>query len=89
MLYRLVKILVSNLIIFYFKYNILTFLLATWEDSSQMSIIDSFNKQSGEREEGFTIIHFKRLLLDFIVNNNISFRAVTTLSFKKLIKYLN
>jgi hypothetical protein len=54
-----------------------------------MSIVDSFNRASGEREEGFTIVHFKRLLLDFIVNNNISFRAVTTHSFKKLLKYLN
>jgi len=54
-----------------------------------MSITESFNKQPGEKEEGFTITHFKRLLLDFIVNNNISFKVVTTLSFKKFIKYLN
>jgi Zn-dependent M16 (insulinase) family peptidase len=54
-----------------------------------MSITESFNKQPGEKEEGFTITYFKRLLLDFIVNNNISFRVVTTPSFKKFIKYLN
>jgi hypothetical protein len=53
-----------------------------------MSIIDSFNRQL-EKEESFNINYFKRLLLDFIVNNNISFRAITTLSFKKFIKYLN
>ena len=54
-----------------------------------MSITESFNKQPGENEEGFIITYFKRLLLDFIVNNNIYFRVVTTLSFKKLIQYLN
>ena len=54
-----------------------------------MSITNSFNRQSSKREEGFTITYFKRLLLNFIINNNISFRAITTLSFKKLIKYLN
>ena len=54
-----------------------------------MSLPNSFNKSTGKREEGFTIVHFKRLLLDFIVNNNISFRAVTTLSFRKLLTYLN
>jgi hypothetical protein len=54
-----------------------------------MSIISSFNKGSSNIEEAFTITHFKRLLLDFIVNNNISFRAVTTLSFRKLLNYLN
>jgi hypothetical protein len=59
------------------------------EDSSQMSIVDSFNRASSERKEGFIIIYFKRLLLDFIVNNNIFFRTVTTPSFKKLLKYLN
>jgi len=61
----------------------------TYQNSSQMSITESFNKQPREKEEGFTITHFKRLLLDFIINNNISFRAVITLSFKKFIKYLN
>jgi Zn-dependent M16 (insulinase) family peptidase len=54
-----------------------------------MSITESFNKQPGEKEEGVTITYFKRLLLDFIVNNNISFRVIITPSFKKFIKYLN
>jgi hypothetical protein len=54
-----------------------------------MSITSSFNKGSSNMEEAFTITHFKRLLLDFIVNNNISFRVVTTLSFRKLLNYLN
>ena len=54
-----------------------------------MTINSLFNKQSGQREEGFTITHFKKLLLNFIINNNISFRAITILSFKKLLSYLN
>ena len=54
-----------------------------------MSITELFNKATSQTSEGFTIVHFKRLLLDFIVNNNISFRAITTPSFKKFIKYLN
>jgi hypothetical protein len=54
-----------------------------------MNIINSFNRVSGERKESFIIVYFKRLLLDFIINNNIFFRTVTTLSFKKLLKYLN
>ena len=49
----------------------------------------AFNKQLGQREESFTINYFKRLLLSFIINNNISFRAVTTPSFKSLLNYLN
>ena len=54
-----------------------------------MSIISSFNKGPSNMEEAFTITHFKRLLLDFIVNNNISFRVVIILSFQKLLSYLN
>ena len=54
-----------------------------------MSITESFSKATNQTSKGFTIVHFKRLLLDFIVNNNISFRAITTLSFKKLLQYLN
>jgi hypothetical protein len=49
-----------------------------------MSISESFNKP----DKGFNIIHFKRLLLNFIINNNISFKVVTTPSFKKLLNYL-
>ncbi|PMD28751.1 hypothetical protein L207DRAFT_521411 [Hyaloscypha variabilis F] len=40
---------------------------------SQPTLPSLFNKHSGQREESFTINHFKRLLLSFIVNNNISF----------------
>jgi hypothetical protein len=50
-----------------------------------MSITESFSKATSQTSESFTIVHFKRLLLDFIVNNNISFRAITTPSFKKLL----
>ena len=48
-----------------------------------------YNKHSNKKEEPFTIDLFKRLLLNFIISNNISFRAITTLSFKKLLDYLN
>ena len=54
-----------------------------------MSITESFSKATSQTSESFTIVHFKRLLLDFIVNNNISFRAIITPSFKKLLQYLN
>ena len=55
-----------------------------------MSITSFFNKGSSNTDlEFFTITYFKRLLLDFIVNNNISFYIVTTLSFRKLLNYLN
>jgi hypothetical protein len=50
-----------------------------------MSITESFSKAASQTSESFTIVHFKILLLDFIVNNNISFRVITTLSFKKLL----
>jgi hypothetical protein len=53
-----------------------------------MFITELFSKAISQTDKGFTIIHFKRLLLDFIVNNNISFRAVTTPSFINLLKYL-
>jgi hypothetical protein len=51
-----------------------------------MSIIDSFNRASGKRKKDFIIVYFKKLLLDFIVNNNIFFRAVIRLVLKN---YLN
>ena len=54
-----------------------------------MSITESFNKLASQSNKGFTITHFKSLLLDFIVNNNISFRAIITPSFKRLLNYLN
>jgi len=50
-----------------------------------MSITKSFNKATSQTSKGFTIVYFKRLLLDFIVNNNISFRAIITSSFKRLL----
>jgi hypothetical protein len=50
-----------------------------------MSTTKSFNKATSQTSKDFTIVYFKRLLLDFIVNNNNSFRAITTLSFKKLL----
>jgi hypothetical protein len=53
-----------------------------------MSISESFNKSFNKLDEGSNIVHFKRLLLNFIINNNISFKVVTTLSFEKLLNYL-
>jgi Zn-dependent M16 (insulinase) family peptidase len=50
-----------------------------------MSITESFSKATSKTSESFTIVYFKRLLLDFIVNNNISFRVIITPSFKKLL----
>ena len=50
-----------------------------------MSITKSFSKATSQTSKGFTIVHFKRLLLDFIVNNNISFRVIIIPSFKKLL----
>ena len=50
-----------------------------------MSITESFSKATSQTNKGFTIVHFKRLLLDFIVNNNISFRVNIIPSFKKLL----
>jgi hypothetical protein len=35
-----------------------------------MSIIKSFNKATSQTSKGFILVYFKRLLLDFIVNNN-------------------
>jgi hypothetical protein len=53
-----------------------------------MSISKSFNKSFNKPDQGSNIVHFKRLLLNFIINNNISFKVVTTPSFKKLLNYL-
>lgn len=53
-----------------------------------MSLPESFNKSTSDIEESFTINHFKTLLLDFVINNNISFRAITTPSFRRLLSYL-
>jgi hypothetical protein len=43
-----------------------------------MSLLESFNKGTNARDESFTIKHFKSLLLTFIINNNISFKAAFT-----------
>jgi hypothetical protein len=53
-----------------------------------MSISESFNKSFNKPDERFNIVYFKRLLLNFIVSNNISFKVITTLSFEKLLNYL-
>lgn len=37
----------------------------------------------------FDLKRFKKLLLNFIISNNISFRAVTSISFKELLLYLS
>jgi hypothetical protein len=63
-------------------------ILGTLEDSSQQIIINAFNRGSSIPIEAFNINYFKRLLLAFIIANNISFRAITTSSFKKLLNYL-
>ncbi|KAH9204119.1 hypothetical protein DL95DRAFT_451759 [Leptodontidium sp. 2 PMI_412] len=62
------------------------------QGSSQLSLEQSFasNSQSQEFIETiFQVVHFKRLLLNFLVSNNISFRAVTSTSFRKLMAYLH
>jgi hypothetical protein len=61
----------------------------SFSQARQQIIISVFNKHTGHREKSFTVNYFKRLLLNFIINNNISFRAVTTPSFKQLLEYLN
>ena len=48
-----------------------------------------FNKYSNKKEKPFTTKFFRRLLLNFIISNNISFQVIITLSFKKLLNYLN
>ena len=48
-----------------------------------------YNKYINKKGEPFIIEHFKRLLLNFIISNNISFKTIITSSFKKLLNYLN
>ena len=75
---------------FFRFFKFINFLLEeALKPSSQGTIAEAFKKQSGPVEESFTINHFKRLLLSFIVSNNLSFKCVITLSFIKLLKYLN
>ena len=49
---------------------------------SQPTLPILFNNYITPRQESFNINLFKRLLLNFLVNNNISFRVITTPSFK-------
>jgi hypothetical protein len=89
------RLLMREIIVSYFILNkiliLLIYLLGESEASqaSQSTITSLFNRQLGQRDESFTISHFKKLLLSFIINNNISFRAITIPSFKKLLSYLN
>jgi hypothetical protein len=58
------------------KSNLLIYLIDKNKASSQYSqptINNIFNKQSGQKGENFIINYFKRLLLSFIINNNILF----------------
>jgi len=65
---------------------LLIFIAPTSEaSSSQITIRESFNKSGNKLNDVELVIHFKRLLLNFIINNNISFRAITILSFAKLL----
>jgi len=54
-----------------------------------MTITRAFNRRTSQREEGIIMNYFKKLLLSFIISNNISFYAVITPSIKKLLAYLN
>jgi len=75
---------VSNLMQIYLY--LLIFIAPTSKaSSSQITIRESFNKSGNKPNNVELIIHFKRLLLNFIINNNISFRAIITLSFAKLL----
>ena len=41
-----------------------------------------YNKHINKKGEPFTIEHFKRLLLNFIISNNISFKAIIVAGLK-------
>ena len=75
---------VSNLMQIYL-YLLIFIALTSEAFSSQITIRESFNKSSNKPNNIKLVIHFKRLLLNFIINNNISFRAITILSFAKLL----
>jgi hypothetical protein len=49
--------------LFFLNFFLLTFNLniTTLENSSETSIINAFNKKPSEKEESFSVIHFKRL----------------------------
>ncbi len=63
--------------------------------TSQISTItDIFARQRASKRpksperESFNIEKFKLLVLNFLISNNISFRAATSRSFKELLVYL-
>ena len=61
---------------------------------SSTTIIDAFSRQRANKrkepeKELFNINKFKNLILNFIISNNISFRAISSISFKELAFYLN
>ena len=68
-----------------YLYLLIFIALTSEASSSQIIIRESFNKSGNKLNNVKLIIYFKRLLLNFIINNNISFRAITTLSFAKLL----
>ncbi|KAH6708805.1 hypothetical protein BKA61DRAFT_579809 [Leptodontidium sp. MPI-SDFR-AT-0119] len=63
--------------------------------SNNTTITDVFARQRASKRpispdnEKFNLIKFKKLLLNFIILNNISFRAVSSKSFKELLLYLS
>jgi hypothetical protein len=48
-----------------------------------------FSKRPKTPEEKFEEPIFNKLLLDFIIKNNISFKAISSKSFRELLNYLN
>jgi hypothetical protein len=68
-----------------YLYLLIFIALTSKASSSQITIRESFNKSGNKPNNIKLVIHFKRLLLNFIINNNISFRAIITLSFTKLL----
>ncbi|CZT10602.1 uncharacterized protein RCO7_14044 [Rhynchosporium graminicola] len=58
---------------------------------NNIALEESFNREGSTTStiSQFTEENFKRLLLNFIILNNISFRAISSLSFNKLVNYLN
>jgi hypothetical protein len=73
---------------------LLIYILDEVSNSSQQTIQVAFSNKRARNTSNtpppkFEIIRFKKLLLNFIISNNISFRAITTQSFKMLMLYLN
>ena len=72
-----------------YLYLLIFIALTSKASFSQITIRESFNKSGNKPNNIKLIIHFKKLLLNFIISNNLSFRLVTTKSFIKLLNYLN